>query len=130
MKISFGNQFIFRMETTLFDSVDINTKQRWVASERVGQRPALQNVGPDTDTTSLPGSIFDCWIGDMTSMDKLYAIQKAAEPHELWTIIDGVGQPYLPGRWVISEISEQRKTLGAYGKPKQIEWVLTLLRYD
>jgi len=65
MQVAFGNQFIFEVSTLLFDQVQRSSQQRWAKQERLGQRPALQNVGPDTDTASLPGVLFSCWIANL-----------------------------------------------------------------
>ena len=85
MQISFGNDFIFKLDTLLFDEMQRQSPQRWSTHERVGQRPALQNLGPGVDTATLPGAVFDCWlgVGDMNSIDDLYAIKEMGEPREL-----------------------------------------------
>lgn len=130
MQVAFGNQFIFEVSTLLFDQVQRSSQQRWAKQERLGQRPALQNVGPDTDTASLPGVLFSCWIGNHDAMKTLYQLKESGEPQALWTVRNGVGVPYLPGRWVIEGISETYSDLSGYGLPRKVEWTLNLLRYD
>lgn len=130
MQVAFGNQFIFRAETAVFDQVQVQSGQRYARQERLGMRPVLQNLGPDTDTASLPGVIFACWLGDAGSLDTLRSIKEAGVPQSLWTVRNGIGVPYLPGRWVIDGVSETRSDLRGGGKPQKIEWTLNLLRYD
>lgn len=150
MQISFGNDFIFKLDTLLFDQIQRQSPQRWSTHERVGERPALQNLGPGVETTSLPGAIFDCWLGlgDMKSIDALYAIKESGVPRELWhmvekeeryrlgfwtgskTIIVSAAERYLPGTWVITDISENKSNFKSTGEPRKIEWTLSLSRYD
>lgn len=130
MQVAFGNQFIFSTQTALFDQVQLQSGQRYAKQERLGQRPVLQNLGPDTDTVTLPGVLFTCWLGDAGSLDKLRALKEAGEPQALWTVRNGMGQPYLPGRWVIESVAETRSDLGGNGQAHKIEWTLNLLRYD
>lgn len=130
MQVAFGNQFIFSVQTAVFDQLQLQSGQRYARQERLGQRPVLQNLGPDTETATLPGVLFACWLGDKGSLDKLKSIKEAGVPQALWTVRDGVGVPYLAGRWVIESIAETRSELGGSGQPHKIEWTLNLLRYD
>lgn len=130
MQVAFGNQFIFSVNTLLFDEVQLESSQRYAKQERLGQRPVVQNLGPDNDTASLPGVVFDCWLGDQHSLEQLYALKEAGEPQALWTVRNGIGIPYLPGRWVIESISETRSDLGKGAKAHKVEWMLSLLRAD
>lgn len=130
MQVAFGTRFIFSVDTALFDEVALQSPQRWSSHDRLGQRPALQNLGPGTETATLPGVIFECFFGDSGSLETLYQIKEAGEPQELWTIRNARGELYLPGRWVITDIAETWTDLGGGGKPRQRQWVLNLSRYD
>ena len=130
MQVAFGNQFIFSVNSLLFDEVQLQSSQRYAKQERLRQRPVLQNLGPDTDTASLPGVLFVGWLGDPKSLEALHALKEQGEPQQLWTVVQGVGVPYLLGRWVIESIAETRSELGKAGQAHKIEWTLNLLRYD
>lgn len=130
MQVAFGNQFIFSVQTLLFAELQLQSQQRYARQERLGQRPVLQNLGPDTDTAQLPGVLFVDWLGDPKSLEDLYALKEQGEPQALWTVKQGVGVPYVAGRWVIEGISEKRLDLGKDGQAFKIEWTLNLLRYD
>lgn len=130
MQVAFGNQFIFSAQTALFDQVQLQSTQRYARQERLGQRPVLQNLGPDTDTANLPGVLFMGWLGDPKSLEALYALKEQGEPQPLWTVRNGIGVPYLAGRWVIESIGETRSELGGNGQAHKVEWTLNLLRYD
>lgn len=130
MEIAFGDEFIFKLDTTLFDEVQRQSPERFSSHERVGQRPALQHIGPGTDLITLPGCIFHSWVGDNHIMDDLYAIKEDGAAHELWTMSNWVGQRFMPGSWVITNISETQSSFVGAGQAKQIDWTLSLSRYD
>lgn len=130
MEIAFGDEFIFKLDTTLFDEVQKQSPERFSVHERVGQRPILQHIGPGTELMTLPGCIFHCWVGDNTIMDDLYAIKEKGVAHELWKMNNWIGERFMKGSWVITDISETKSHFSGTGQEKQIDWTISMSRND
>lgn len=131
MEIAFGPYFIFSIDTTLFDEVQRESPERFSTHDRVGQRPTLQHIGTCVETATIPGAVFQCFIGDNTVMNDLYAIKESGEAQELWTMTSKyAGERFMEGRWVITNITETKKHFKASGKASVIDYSLSLSRYD
>ncbi len=124
MKVILGT-FIFSAQTALFNEVRRSVSHRYSSKDRLHQRPAYHSVGQGESSRSLPGSIYPCVSGDPKSLDELEALMDSGEPQQL---IDQDGN--LLGRWLIKSIDVTESILGAGGKPQQIDFDLSLARYD
>ncbi len=124
----------FSIESAAYDRLERSTQYNWASQQRLGDPdykylglggPALQYIGPGTDTITLNGTIFPQYHGgslELTLM-RLSAGLGTALP-----LIDGSGM--LWGRWVIESVNETKSVLFSDGAARKIEFTMTLRRYQ
>ncbi len=115
--------FVFSLKTAPFQQLSRDTRQRWAANNRIGQRPALQHMGPGEDTITLSGVLAPEITGGPASLDVLRLM---ADSGKAWTLLDGKG--FFYGLWGIDGISETRTLFFANGTARRIEFSLSLKR--
>jgi uncharacterized protein len=117
-------QFVFSLSTLAYQDLQRQTSWRHGATSRIGARPALQFMGPGDDTITLPGTILP-EFGQRTSLDEIHDMGDTGEP---FVLVDGAGRVY--GLFVITDKSETLSYLDQLGRPKRIEFSITLKRVD
>lgn len=107
------------------DEIERSSKWRWPSQDVIGARPVVQYTGPGEDTIELSGTIFPEYRGGFGQVDAMRAQAGRGEP---MILVDGAGS-YL-GEYVIEQITETGKYLFADGKPRKIEFKLSLKRFS
>ncbi len=124
MKAILGT-FVFSMETAIYDQISRNTSHRFSSKSRLHQRSIKHSLGPGDDNISLPGAIYPCVAGDPDSLDEIRDMMATGEPQQLINL-----QGELLGLWLIESVNETRSEFQGSGKPRVIEFDLSLARYD
>lgn len=117
--------FVFMLKTIPFQQLDENRKWRFASNNRMGKRPSLQFLGPDSDTIVLTGVLMPSVTGGRLS---LVALELMANSGKGWPLIRGDGTIY--GMFVISEITKKETSLHTNGAPRKIDFTITLTRMD
>lgn len=117
--------FVFTLKTVPYQELQYQKAWRHAANNRVGKRPTLQFIGPDTDTITLSGALMPAITGGNLS---LLALETMAETGKGWPLIEGSGTIY--GMFVISELNRTKSEFFSDGAPRKIEFTITLKRVD
>ncbi|WP_273837829.1 phage tail protein [Providencia rettgeri] len=117
--------FVFQLNTTPYQMMQINQKYRYGVNNRVGKRPAVQFIGLDNDDIILSGTLLPSLTGGRLS---LLVLEKMAETGRAWSLIDGTGNIY--GMYVIEEITQSKSEFFVDGAPRKIDFTLKLKRTD
>lgn len=119
--------FTFGIDTAAFQDLQRVSTYRWEAKNRIGRKPAHQNVGAGADTIRLSGVIFPHYRGGLGQIGAMRAQAETGEPLDLVYAFEAVGQ--YCGRWCIASIEETRTVFFADGAPRKIEFSLELVEY-
>lgn len=117
--------FVFQLNTTPYQMMQINQKYRYGVNNRVGKRPAVQFIGLDNDDVTLSGTLLPSLTGGRLS---LLVLEQMAETGRAWSLIDGTGNIY--GMYVIEEITQSKSEFFVDGAPRKIDFTLKLKRTD
>ncbi|MDI7244477.1 phage tail protein [Providencia rettgeri] len=117
--------FVFQLNTTPYQMMQINQKYRYGVNNRVGKRPAVQFIGLDNDDITLSGTLLPSLTGGRLS---LLVLEQMAETGRAWSLIDGTGNIY--GMYVIEEITQSKSEFFVDGAPRKIDFTLKLKRTD
>lgn len=117
--------FIFELKTIPFQSRKRSTKQRWSSTNRVGQAPAHQYIGPGDDDLSLEGVLYPEISGGAPSIEKVRVMAAKGEP---LLMVDDNG--YLRGWWIIESVDETGSDFFEDGTARKIEFSIALKRTD
>lgn len=111
-------------EIKIFNDFSISRKARYVAHERINNKPLLQFMGLDADSISFNMQLVQGLTGDVS--DDLKTLQdmfKKAEVHPLF-----LGQKKL-GSFVIESISEAYSMMDNFGNLEIVNVSLSLREY-
>lgn len=111
-------------EIKIFNDFSISRKARYVAHERINNKPLLQFMGLDADTISFNMQLVQGLTGDVS--DDLKSLQdmfKKAEVHPLF-----LGQKKL-GSFVMESISEAYSMMDNFGNLEIVNVSLSLREY-
>lgn len=61
----------FSLSTAAFQELEHTSAWRWPSIERIGQRPALQYVGPGEDTIRMRGTIYPHFRGGLGQLSEM-----------------------------------------------------------
>ncbi|MEY0278611.1 phage tail protein [Providencia rettgeri] len=117
--------FVFQLNTTPYQMMQINQKYRYGVNNRIGKRPAVQFIGLDNDDITLSGTLLPSLTGGRLS---LLVLEQMAETGRAWSLIDGSGTIY--GMFVIEEITQSKSEFFVDGAPRKIDFTLKLKRTD
>lgn len=119
------DQFIFGMETVNFHELQRQTQWKHRNSSRVGARDARQYTGPGDDTITITGVLVPELAGKLSSLQEL---RKMADAGAAYALVDGAGSVY--GAFLIEGISENQSYHDVQGRPRKVEFTLSLTRTD
>ena len=111
-------------EIKIFNDFSISRKARYVAHERINNKPLLQFMGLDADSISFNMQLVQGLTGDVS--DDLKTLQdmfKKAEVHPLF-----LGQKKL-GSFVIESMSEAYSMMNNFGNLEIVNVSLSLREY-
>ena len=117
--------FVFMLQTAPYQELQQQKQWRHAANNRVGLRPALQYLGPDSDPITLTGVLFPALTGGRLTM---MALEQMAETGKAWPLIEGDGTIY--GMYVIESISTTKSHFFRDGAARRMEFTITLKRVD
>ncbi|MDH2369486.1 phage tail protein [Providencia rettgeri] len=117
--------FVFQLNTTPYQMMQISQKYRYGVNNRVGKRPAVQFIGLDNDDITLSGTLLPSLTGGRLS---LLVLEQMAATGRAWSLIDGTGNIY--GMYVIEEITQSKSEFFVDGAPRKIDFTLKLKRTD
>lgn len=117
-------QYKFSLSTAAYKELKRTTPHRWTEQNRIGQRPALQYVGPGKETIELSGDIYTLYKGGIGQLDTMRKDAGAGKPMML---VDGLGNIW--GKWCIEEVQETQTIFLPGGIPKKQSFSLRLSHY-
>lgn len=117
--------FVFMRQTLPYQNFQRSCEYQWPANTRVGQRDALQFLGPGEEKVTLSGVLYPELTGGKLSMA---ALKLMASEGKSWPLLDGSGVIY--GMYIINSVNETGSLFFADGTPRKIEFTLTLTRVD
>ncbi|HCC77024.1 phage tail protein [Atlantibacter hermannii] len=117
--------FVFMLKTVPFQQLQLQQQWRHASNNRVGLRPSLQFLGPDSDVITLSGVLMPAITGGRLSMQML---ELMAETGKGWPLLKGNGTIY--GMFVIENIGRTESEFFSDGSPRKIEFTVTLKRMD
>lgn len=116
--------YTFSISTAAYQELTRSTEYRWGAQERIGQREALQFVGPGKDTIDLTGVVYPKYRGGFGQLNEMRASAAAGQP---LMMVAGTGR--LMGRWCIEGITENQSIFLGAGRPRKQTFTLKLRKY-
>lgn len=119
--------FQFGIDTAAFQELQRASTYRWEQKNRIGRKPAQQNVGPGADTITLQGVIYPHYRGGLGQIGAMRAQAATGEPLPLVYAFESVGQ--YCGQWCITGIEETRTVFFDNGTARKIEFNLSLIEY-
>ena len=117
--------FVFSIDTVLFDRLQRKRSWRHPTNDRVGARPASQYAGPGEDTISLGGLLAPGQLGAFDALEKL---AEMAGTGRAFPFLNGEGDVY--GAYVIIDLDESKRNFMVDGQPLAVDFTLNLLRVD
>ncbi len=115
----------FSVAQAAYQALRRSTRYRVPAHDRVGDRPGYQFTGPGEDSITLSGVIMPTYRGRPAVLDDLRALGAEGEAHPL---TGGTGEVF--GRWIMSQLTDERSALFDNGQARKIAFTLSLMRDD
>ena len=115
--------FVFELSTAPYQSFEQSKSWRHAGQTRIGTGPANQFLGPDAETITLSGTLYDELNAGEVS---LLVIEEMADTGESYFLIEGTGWIY--GEYVIESIKTTRSLFYKDGTCRKLEFNLTLKR--
>lgn len=119
--------FTFGIDTAAFQELRRASAYRWEAKNRIGRKPAQQNLGTGEDTISLSGSIYPHYRGGLGQIEAMRSQAASGTPLPLVYAFTSVGQ--YCGLWCVTSIEETRAVFFDNGAPRRIDFSLSLTAY-
>ena len=117
--------FVFQLRTLPFQQLRRSSGVRIAANPRVGAAPALQFLGPDTDSITLSGDLYPELTGGKWDLTLLRIM---AEGGRAWPLLGGDGRYY--GEWVIEQIEETGSLYLPDGSARKISFSIALKKSE
>lgn len=114
----------FSVSTSAYQTLQRSSRYRWQEQSRVGTKPAMQFLGPESDSITLEGEILPHFRGGLDQVNKMRAEAGQGKP---LILTDSFGQVW--GKWCIVDINETWDDLTETGLPRFIQFRLTLREY-
>ena len=118
--------FRFEMHTLAYEKLSLSQSYRWSAQARIARDPALQYLGRETAIIQLDGVLRPNGLirGRLSHIETLRAMADKGKPQLL---VDGLGRVW--GKWVITDIKDDRTLFVDDGQARVIAFNLTLKSY-
>ena len=114
----------FSIDTAAHKTLQRSSKYRWQSQNRAGRKPALQYLGPDSDTIKLDGEILPHFRG---GLGQVATMREQAGKGEPLILTDSDGNIW--GKWCVVTVDETWNILTQDGKPRSIGFSLSLQEY-
>lgn len=119
------DQFVFGMSTLAHSELKRKTSWKYSSNARVKARNLMQFTGPGDDTITISGVLVPEIAGTLASLDQLRAM---GDEGQAYALVDGDGTVF--GAYVIADIDTSGTYLRESGKPRKVEFSVTLQRQD
>ena len=116
--------FQFSLPNGAPQSLDWSAEYRWEEQGRLLRDPALQFLGPGTQSITLDGVLFPGFSGRQSTMEQLRSVARQGQP---LMFSDGTGRVY--GKWAIKQVRESRSVFMAGGLARKIDFTVELGYY-
>lgn len=123
MMLAALGMFVFEMDSAPFEELSRRRGWRHGRTDRFGAMPASQFLGPGDDQVTLSGRLAPELAGDYSAIDRLVAMAGTGEAFPLG---DGAGR--IHGQFVIESIDETHRHLIEDGRPRLVDFTITLTR--
>lgn len=117
-------EFTFSVDSAAYQELSRVSEYRWASQNRVGQRPALQAIGPGGETINVNGIIYP---GNRGGTEQLNDMRTEAGKLEPLLLVDGRG--FVHGRWVIERVEEGQSVFAQAGVPRKQTFRMQLRKY-
>lgn len=117
----------FSMATAAYQDLERNNEYRWPTVERIGVAPARQWTGPGDETINMRGVIYPHYRGTRRGLEQVPEMRAAASLGTPLLMVDGAGRVW--GMYVITSIREGHKTLFSDGRPRCVDFDISLGAY-
>ncbi|WP_322528543.1 phage tail protein [Salinicola sp. LHM] len=117
--------FVFSLSTAAYQDFRRQTQWRNSSLSRIGKRPAVQFLGPGSDTITLTGELYPEFTGGQSNLDQLRAM---GDQGAAWPLIEGTGRIY--GLYTVDSMDEGSDRHFRDGAASHIEFSLSLSRID
>lgn len=114
----------FSLSTAAYQGLKRTSLYRWAVQNRVGQRPALQYIGPGQENIEISGTIYPTFNGGTGQLNDM---RKEAGQGEPLILVDGLGNVW--GKWCIEEIQEGQTVFLPGGIPKKQSFTIRISHY-
>ncbi len=121
--------FQFSADTAAYQQLSRRTNFRWPSQDVLFQPPMLQYTGEGSDQISLAGVIYPDEIGDANSLTEFRKNARTGEPLRLIAFSAENQTGTILGLWSILDVSGSVSNFKQFGKPKKIEFALTISYY-
>jgi phage protein U len=116
--------FRFEIGTAAYQTLERSDEYRWVAQDRIGRQPAMQNLGPGLTTFNLSGIIYPHFRGGLGQLDRMREVAGRGTPQMM---ASGLGRIF--GLFVILTVDETQTIFFDNGKPRKVEFALEIKSY-
>lgn len=116
--------FRFGVTRETYETFSRAAEFRWERMDRVGRAPAMQFIGPGSETVTLAGTIYPHYKGGLRQVEFMRQSAKLGAP---MLLVDGLG--FFWDRWVITSVREDKSLFMADGAPRKIEFRIELKSY-
>jgi phage protein U len=115
--------FVFELASAPYQTLEQSKSWRHASQTRIGTGPAHQFLGPDAETITLSGALYEELNAGEVS---LLVLDEMANTGEKYFLIEGTGWIY--GEYVIESIKTTRSLFYQNGSARKIEFNLSLKR--
>ncbi|CAH9055135.1 hypothetical protein PSECIP111951_01180 [Pseudoalteromonas holothuriae] len=130
-------EYKFSVSSAAFSKLSYETEYRWKTqdSQTEDKSPVQQFVGVGKQSINLDGTIYPQLVeGGLVQVDKMRAEAAKGQPLTLGYVEEsGKSSPSVGrvmGKWIIKSINEERSLFLNDGIPREIQFQMTLDRYD
>ena len=116
--------FRFEIGTAAYQSLQREHSYEWAVQDRLGRVGASQFTGRKPGTITLNGIIYPAFRG---GLGQVQTMRDAAQNGEPLRLVSGTGK--ILGKWVITQVGETGKTFTDDGRPRRIDFTITLQEY-
>ena len=117
--------FVFETASLPFGEFTRREDWRHVRSPRIGERDAVQFVGPGEDRVTIAGCLIPGYAGRHSAIETLRDMAASGEPQAL---LDGTGAVW--GSYTIDSLDRRGSYLTIDGVPRKVDFTLELSRVD
>lgn len=105
-----------------YDAFTHRARFEWPAQPRMGRRDALQFTGEGEETVEIQGVVYADYFGGVDVPKQLRSLGRRPQ-----MVVSGSGDVH--GLWCVIEVSNVHTYSDAKGRPRKVEFTVTLSAY-